>query len=121
MMTPIEMIDVLKAYEEGKEIEIYDGRAWIKCNPPLWNFALFNYRVKQKKKKFINIFTLMVDIHQLIEQQLDFMKQLKKHNLILRHTVMPFVDLIALKQSLRNNNVLYIEAARAWSWLNQSN
>lgn len=51
MMTPIEMIDVLKAYEEGKEIEIYDGRAWIKCNPPLWNFALFNYRVKQKEKE----------------------------------------------------------------------
>ena len=50
MMTPTEMIDVLKAYEEGKEIEIYDGRAWIKCNPPLWNFATFNYRVKQNEK-----------------------------------------------------------------------
>ncbi len=50
MMTPTEMIDVLKAYEEGKEIEIYDGRAWIKCNPPLWNFALCKYRVKQNEK-----------------------------------------------------------------------
>ena len=49
-MTPTEMIEVIKAYEEGKEIEIWDGRAWLKCEPPLWNFAVFNYRVKQKEK-----------------------------------------------------------------------
>ncbi len=49
MMTPIEMIEVIKAYENGETIEIYDGRTWIKCNPPLWNFSTFNYRVKQKE------------------------------------------------------------------------
>ena len=50
MMTPTEMIEVIKAYEEGKEIEIWDGRTWMKCNPPVWNFAVYNYRVKQKEK-----------------------------------------------------------------------
>ena len=49
-MTPTEMIEVIKAYEEGKEIEIWDGRAWEKCASPLWNFTVFSYRIKQKEK-----------------------------------------------------------------------
>ncbi len=49
-MTPTEMIEVIKAYEEGKDIEIWNGHEWIKCVSPLWNFALYNYRVKQKEK-----------------------------------------------------------------------
>ena len=49
-MTPSEMIEVIKAYEEGKEIEIWDGRAWEKCASPLWNFTVFSYRIKQKEK-----------------------------------------------------------------------
>ena len=50
MMTPMEMIEVINAYEEGEDIEIWDGRAWLKCTQPLWNFANYNYRVKQKEK-----------------------------------------------------------------------
>ncbi len=46
----MEMLEVIAAYNDGKEIEIWDGCAWLTCTPPLWNFALYSYRVKQKEK-----------------------------------------------------------------------
>lgn len=53
-MTPQEIINVIKAFEEGKEIE-YQRRnksySWIKINEPTWNFNSFNYRVIQKQKE----------------------------------------------------------------------
>lgn len=49
-MTPTEMIEVIKAYEEGKEIEIWNGRTWANCTPPLWNFAIYNYRIKKREE-----------------------------------------------------------------------
>ena len=50
MMTPTEIINVIKAHEEGKEIEVWNGQAWCDCVCPLWNFAKFTYRVEQKEK-----------------------------------------------------------------------
>lgn len=56
-MTPKEMIEVLQAYEAGKEIEFRDevGR-WRPCSHqegPRWNFALYDYRVKPEEKKLV--------------------------------------------------------------------
>ena len=50
-MTPTEMIEVIKAYEEGNEIEIKDRNKndWELIKVPLWNFAEFDYRVKPKE------------------------------------------------------------------------
>ena len=53
-MTPKEIINVLQAFEEGKEIEYqpkYKSYSWIKINEPTWNFDSFRYRVKQKEKE----------------------------------------------------------------------
>ena len=51
-MTPTEMIEVIKAYEEGNEIEMRDRNKndWVLIKVPLWNFAEFDYRVKPKEK-----------------------------------------------------------------------
>lgn len=53
-MTPQEIINVVKAFEEGKEIEfqpINKSYSWVKINEPTWNFNSFNYRVIQKQKE----------------------------------------------------------------------
>ena len=50
MMTPMEILEVIAAYNDGKEIEFWNGKAWCDCTCPLWNFEEFAYRVKQKEK-----------------------------------------------------------------------
>ena len=53
-MTPQEIINVVKAFEEGKEIEyqpINKSYSWVKINEPTWNFNSFNYRVKLIEKE----------------------------------------------------------------------
>lgn len=50
----IEAIEVLKAYCDGKEIEVADKGIgnWGKCSSdePYFNFASFNYRIKPTEK-----------------------------------------------------------------------
>lgn len=53
-MTPKEIINVITAFEEGKEIEFQSKSKsipWITVNEPSWNFKTFDYRVKQKEKE----------------------------------------------------------------------
>lgn len=53
-MTPQEIINVIKAFEDGKEIEfqpINKSYSWVKINEPVWDFNTFNYRVIQKEKE----------------------------------------------------------------------
>jgi len=51
-MTPQEMIDVIAAYRDGKQIEAQpagifgDGVPWKLCGQPTFNFPEYNYRVK---------------------------------------------------------------------------
>lgn len=42
------MIEVLKAFEEGKEIEVRSSNypEWEKCSNPSWSFATAEYRIK---------------------------------------------------------------------------
>ncbi len=51
-MTPAEMIEVIKAYENEQEIQmsIKDKNNWKTVITPLWNFAELDYRVKPKEK-----------------------------------------------------------------------
>lgn len=52
-MTPKEIIGVLVAFEEGKEIEFlgkHTNSKWRTVEKPCWNFDLFDYRVKQQDK-----------------------------------------------------------------------
>ena len=53
-MTPKEIINVVQAFEEGKEIEYQPKNksfSWITVYKPSWNFDSFDYRVKQKEKE----------------------------------------------------------------------
>ena len=53
-MTPKEIINVVQAFEEGKEIEYlgkHTNNKWRTVETPGWNFDLFDYRVKQKEKE----------------------------------------------------------------------
>ena len=52
-MTPQEIIDVVTAFRDGKEIECkekrYNGN-WSANNAPQWDFSMFNYRIKSQPK-----------------------------------------------------------------------
>ena len=52
-MTLQEMINVIQAYKDGKQIEskikAYD--LWVPVDIPSWNFAVQDYRIKPKQTK----------------------------------------------------------------------
>ena len=54
-MTPQEMIDVIQAYKDGKQIEFKsrepNSKNWETTNCPSWSFTTTMYRIKQKKEK----------------------------------------------------------------------
>ena len=55
-MTPQEIINVVKAFEEGKEIEFQHKNSefnWQTVTKPTWNFNSFNYRVKLIEKELL--------------------------------------------------------------------
>lgn len=48
MKTTKEMIAVMQAYVDGKEIEILNSMGnWITVIEPFWNWQIINYRVKE--------------------------------------------------------------------------
>ena len=47
MKTTEEMIAVMQAYVDGKELEIFDGKVWHHVNIPFWNWKDVDYRVKE--------------------------------------------------------------------------
>ena len=57
-MSPKQILEVVKAFDEGKEIEYryeqlycmrngFDQDIWWKCEEPKWNFEQYDYRVKK--------------------------------------------------------------------------
>ena len=53
MKTIQEMVDIMQAYQEGKQIQIYDKmhKQWIdQENEPNWNWGLHDYRIKPELK-----------------------------------------------------------------------
>lgn len=52
MKTVQEQIAVMRAWTEGKPIEIkkYDHTFWSKVSEPAWNWADYDYRVKSEPK-----------------------------------------------------------------------
>ena len=50
-MTPDEMIEVVQAFKDGKEIQAryrspLDNEPWESVKDPFWNFSIFDYRAK---------------------------------------------------------------------------
>lgn len=71
-MTPQEIINVIAAYEEGKEIEYREknsNKIWIKAIKPLWNFAKLDYQIKQKEK---DLYQYLIHIPQTNTYQTTF-------------------------------------------------
>ena len=54
-MSPQEMIDVIQAYKDGKQIEFKsrepNSKNWETTNCPSWSFTTTMYRIKQKEEK----------------------------------------------------------------------
>ena len=51
MKTTKEMIEVMQAYDRGEQIEIMNKIGeWIYIDKPIWNWVIFDYRVKPKPK-----------------------------------------------------------------------
>lgn len=48
MKTTLEMIEIMQAFADGKEIEWYCG-GWVKCEKPTWNWGKNDYRIAEKK------------------------------------------------------------------------
>ena len=52
MKTTQEMIAVMQAFENGAKIEFRgSGNKWIDTPNPLWDWASWDYRVKEELKK----------------------------------------------------------------------
>ena len=53
MMTHDEMIAVIAAHKEGKEIQFKFKNLpdWEKCREPIWDFHAFDYRVKPEPRE----------------------------------------------------------------------
>ena len=54
-MTPDQMIAVIQAHKEGKDIEVkreYEGsNFWCLTTHPTWDFTTFDYRIKPEPRK----------------------------------------------------------------------
>ena len=51
MKTTKEMIEVMQAYDRGEQIEIMNKFGeWKYIDKPIWNWVIFDYRVKPKPK-----------------------------------------------------------------------
>ena len=49
MKTTKEMIDVMKAYDRGEQIEAGYNGVWVDIDMPEWSWGLRDYRIKPKK------------------------------------------------------------------------
>ena len=62
MKTTKEMIEVMKAFDEGKEIESRSYKTdWGDANSPCWNWYDFDYRIKPEHKTRLMTFDEIVD------------------------------------------------------------
>jgi hypothetical protein len=55
-MTYDQMLEIIIAAKDGKEIETYQHGNWVVCTSPAFNFAVCSYRVKPKQYKIGDIF-----------------------------------------------------------------
>ena len=52
-MTPAkakELLPIIKAFSEGKQIQYFNGSAWVDIESPSFNYEPFIYRIKPKPK-----------------------------------------------------------------------
>ena len=56
-MTTNEMIAVLEAYKRGEKIECSwdDGKSWMECGIPLWDFSSCQYRIAKPAPKKVKL------------------------------------------------------------------
>lgn len=46
-----EMIKVMQHYADGGEVEVYKNDRWTIGGNPVWDWDIFNYRIKEQKQK----------------------------------------------------------------------
>lgn len=51
-------ISVMKAFADGKKVELYDFGTWKQCTNPSWNWSAFNFRIKPEPlERWVNVFS----------------------------------------------------------------
>ena len=46
-----EMIKVMQHYDNGGEVEVYKNDRWTIGVNPIWDWDIFDYRIKEQKQK----------------------------------------------------------------------
>lgn len=46
-----EMIKVMQHYADGGEVEVYKNDRWTIGDNPVWDWDIFDYRIKEQKQK----------------------------------------------------------------------
>jgi hypothetical protein len=72
-MSPQEMIDVIQAHKDGKQIQFSfktgkpsSDNYWIDAKTPTWNFTSYNYRIKPKAPKTMHQYLLYTPSQQYV-------------------------------------------------------
>lgn len=62
MKTTKQMIEVMKAFEDGKEIEcsVKEQNRWTINTNPVWNWREFDYRIREEPKKMKTVYEWML-------------------------------------------------------------
>ena len=65
MSTLEEKIEVMQAYKDGKQIEIYSNKLqrwvdWTIDSEPDFNWELYNYRIKEEPKKKVKLYQVLL-------------------------------------------------------------
>ena len=76
-MNAQEILDVVKAFDDGKEIEYraVELTRWIHTDLPIWDFNNFDYRVKKAKPVFEERWQMMNDNSNYTEASYCYYKQ----------------------------------------------
>ena len=76
-MTPKEIIEVVQAFEDGKEIEYYicGNSVWHTTEDPTWNFKECKYRVKQLKKVLEKRWKMLKDYNAYTSETTNYYNQ----------------------------------------------
>ena len=79
-MTLREKIQCMEAFERGEEIEysLINTNDWLSICDPVWNWGLFDYRIKPKPKQTVTIEKWLCksawDNYFIIEREVAFFK-----------------------------------------------
>lgn len=112
-MTHEEMISVIQAHKEGKQIQYrrIGNTEWLDTPKPAWNFVLFEYRIKPEPPK---------PKYRPFKDASEAFAEVKKHGGWIKNTSCQYLHILAIGESsfiyVDNVSFPYDRAYRYWVW-----